>query len=145
MNKKLFVLFFIILLGLTVLSVFTLEYYDNHDLNKSTLNISAGGYPVDYFVESLNKKEYYRGHDEKTKLWLISLSGNQVYSSSDYYVVMSKMDADKLRFEDATDVIITDFFTCEIIENRSLGEGFNDVLYVRNVEFVDENIEYFEV
>lgn len=146
MNKKFLVLFIIILLGLTVLSAFTLDNDDDYlDLNRSTLNISAGGYPVDYFVESLNKEEYYRGHDEKTKLWLIGLSGNQVYSSGDYYVVMGKRDADKLHYEDATDVIITDFFTCEIIENRSLGEGLKDVLYVRNVEFIDENIESLEV
>ena len=58
---------------------------------------------------------------------------------------MGKTDADKLHYEDATDVIITDFFTCEIIENRSLGEGLKDVLYVRNVEFIDENIESLEV
>ena len=59
MNKKFLVLFIIILLGLTVLSAFTLENDDYLELNKTTLNISAGGYPVDYFVESLNKEEYY--------------------------------------------------------------------------------------
>ena len=94
MNKKFLVLFIIILLGLTVLSAFTLDNDDDYlDLNRSTLNISAGGYPVDYFVESLNKEEYYRGHDEKTKLWLIGLSGNQVYSSGDYYVGLRAKDA----------------------------------------------------
>lgn len=52
MNKKFLVLFIIILLGLTVLSAFTLDNDDDYlDLNKSTLNISAGGYPVDYFIK----------------------------------------------------------------------------------------------
>jgi len=52
MNKKFLVLFIIILLGLTVLSAFTLDNDDDYlDLNKSTLNISAGGYPVDNFIK----------------------------------------------------------------------------------------------
>ena len=28
---------------------------------------------------------------------------------------------------------------------KSIGEGLKDVLYVRNVEFIDENIESLEV
>jgi len=75
----------------------------------------------------------------------MTLSGNVVFSSNGYYVVMSRTDASKLPFEDATDVMITDTFSCEVLENRSLGDKFGDVLYVRDVEFIKQDIKSYEV
>ena len=146
MNKKVLLLLLLICIGCIILFSY---YSDNsegfNESNKKTLNISGGGYDVDAFVGNLNTMKYYKGHDEKTKLWLMTLSGNVVFSSNGYYVVMSRTDAAKLPFEDATDVMITDTFSCEVLENRSLGDKFGDVLYVRDVEFIKQDIKSYEV
>jgi hypothetical protein len=114
--------------------------------NESVLTVSGLNiFGVEDLVEALETEEYFEGHDNNTAQWLKTLEGNYVLTSMDYYVVMNKTDADKLPVEFATDVFINDTFRCTIIENHSLGEDFKDVLYVRDVEFIRQSIEYIEV
>lgn len=147
MNKKLLFILFIVVLGAVT---FITYYSDNPHVidnsNKTTLTVSGlNCFSVDDLVESVNSDEYFKNHDNETLMWLVGLSGNSVFSSPDYYVVMSKSDADKLPVEFATDVDINDTFECEIITNRSLGDDLPDVLYVRDVKFIKRDIKSFEV
>lgn len=147
MNKKLLAVVFLIV----ICALFALSYYaDNTDnssgLNRTRLNVSGMNcYSVDEFVQAINTDEYYEGHDNSTAVWLLTLSGNVVFPSQDYYVVMSKSDAAKLPVEFATDVYITDIFDCEVMANKTLGGKFGNVLYVENVEFIRRDIESYDV
>ncbi len=147
MNWKVLILLFIIILGvLFLLSYSADDNATSTDLNRTQLNVSGlNSFSVDSFVREINSHEYYVGHNDDTVLWLLSLSGNVVFVSDDYYVVMSKADARRLPVEFATDVEITDTFDCEIIANRSLGKGLGDVLYVRDVKFISKNTDYYDV
>lgn len=147
MNKKVLLILFIIILSALTLSIY---YSDDPNVidnsNKTTLTVSGlNCFSVEDMVESVNSHEYYKNHDNETLMWLMGLSGNVVFSSHDYYVVMSKSDAEKLPVEFATDVDINDTFECEIITNRSLGDDLPDVLYVSDVKFIKQDIKSFEV
>lgn len=55
---------------------------------------------------------------------------------------MDSHGAGKLRFEYVTDVEITEFFSCKVLENHSLCDVkyHRDVLLVGDVEYLGENI-----
>ena len=39
------------------------------------------------------------------------------------------------------DAFINETFECNVVENRSLGDGFKDVLVVKNIYYVDETVQ----
>ena len=60
---------------------------------------------------------------------------------------MSPYDASKLHSEFVTDVYITQDFRCTVLETHSLGNVTypKDVILVEDVEYLMENITYFDV
>ena len=63
------------------------------------------------------------------------------------YVIMDKMDADKIPSVYACDVSFYEIFSCEVLENHTLGNVKypHDILYVKNVNYIREEAFYFDV
>lgn len=76
-----------------------------------------------------------------------SLGNKYVFVSHDEIVIMDKFDADKIPSIFVCDAYFQEIFSCNVLENRTLGEGnhFKDILLIRNVEFIDEEVHYFDV
>ena len=90
---------------------------------------------------------YYEGYDNETLKWMKSLGDKSVFSGNGTFVVMSPYDASKLRSEYVTDAYITEEFRCTVLETHSLGNVTypKDVILVEDVEYLRENITYFDV
>lgn len=115
---------------------------------KVVLNVSSEGPSnLSKIIEDVENGSYYNGYDNETLQWMKSLGEKSVFHSIDYVVIMDCKDAGKLRSEFATDVQITEFFECRILENHSMGnvKYQRDVLLVEDVEYLYENITYYEV
>ncbi|MBR0272173.1 MAG: hypothetical protein IJQ68_09355 [Methanobrevibacter sp.] len=116
------------------------------DTNRITLNVSGSPLELSKVIEEIETDPYFEGYDNETVKWMKSLGSKYVYISLNEIIIMDYSDASKLRTEDATDVYIEDIFSCRIVENHTLGtEPYKDVLYVKDVEFIRENITYYEV
>ena len=76
-----------------------------------------------------------------------SLGNKYVYSSGDEYVIMDKWDADKIPSAYVCDAYFCEIFSCNVLENHSLGNVKypKDVLLVNNVEYISEEVHYFDV
>ena len=81
-------------------------------------------------------------YDNETLNWMKSLGDKSVFTGNGFVVIMDSGDAAKLNCEDVTDVYIEQYFDCIVLENRSLGNVKHprDVLLVKNVKYVGENI-----
>ncbi len=146
MNKKHFIILIIVIL----LFLFTLLGYSylitEKATNTTTLTVYAqSSASVEEIVNEINTSQNFVGHNKDTLDWFSTLTGKKVFFGYDYYVVMNENDAKKLPLEFVTDVSMEDTFSCEIIEKRSLGSDYNDVIYVKNVELISQNIEYYDV
>ena len=58
---------------------------------------------------------------------------------------MSQSDANRLPIEYATDVSITDIYSCNIVDQKALGNNLRNVVLVDNVQFKEQRIEYSDV
>ena len=151
MNKKIL----IILLAFVVLVFAVLAGYsmDNHDRfidssKKVELNVSSEGpFNLSQLIDDVENKSYYEGYDNETLKWMKSLGEKSCFHSMDYIVIMDSHDASQLHSEFATDVTITEVFECKVLENRSLGDIKypKDVLLVKDVKYLYENITYYDV
>ncbi len=144
MVKKSNVLILIILL--VVLSiVFAYSFGENQGNDSSDvkrLAVSSGMYKLTDFIGDVENKSYYAGYDNETLGWMKSLGDKSVFNGNGFIVIMDSHDAAKLKCEDVTDVYIEQYFDCVILENHSLGNVKHprDVLLVKNVKYVGENI-----
>ena len=146
MNKKnLIIPFAVLILVLAIFIVYSMEnpkiMTDSSD--KVELNVSSEGPDnLSRVIRDVETASYYEGHDNETLKWMKSLGDKSVFYSSDYIVIMDSHDAGKLRSEYVTDVVITEFFSCNVLENHSLGDVKypKDVLLVRDVEYLGENM-----
>ncbi|MBP3225450.1 MAG: hypothetical protein J6M08_00790 [Methanobrevibacter sp.] len=144
MVKKSNVIILIILL--VVLSiVFAYSFGENQGNDSSDVKrlvVSSGMYKLTDFIGDVENKSYYAGYDNETLGWMKSLGDKSVFNGNGFIVIMDSHDAAKLKCEDVTDVYIEQYFDCVILENHSLGNVKNprDVLLVKNVKYVGENI-----
>lgn len=147
MDKKIIVLLVIAAIAILGLLV-SIENDSLDDGNKTTLNVSSEG-PIELetIIEDIKTKEYYQGYDNETVKWMESLGNKYVFVSEDKIVIMNKRDAEKIPSIYACDVILTEIFDCNVVEEHSLGSGdnFKDVLLVKNVEYIREEAFYFDV
>ena len=102
---------------------------------------SEGPYEVDRLCEDIRTNPYYEGYDNETVSWLDSYDNCQILSSSDAYVLIDKSEISKIPILNANDVFVNETFECEIVENRSLGNEFKDILLVKNIDYKHENIK----
>ena len=110
--------------------------------NMVTLNVaSEGPYDVGRLCKEIRTHPYYEGYDNETVTWLEGYKNYKALSSSDAFVVISNGEIGKIPILNANDVFVNETFECNIIENRSLGDGFKDVLIVKNIEYKNETIK----
>ena len=114
--------------------------------NETTLTVYMGLSNVSNLADDIRTNSIFSGYDNETLTWLESLNPSYtVLFNNESYVVMSESDASKIPMEFVTDVSITYTFKCNVLEKRSLGNNLNDILYVDNVEYLTQNITYYDV
>ena len=94
-----------------------------------------------YTVITVPVSTYYEGYNNETVEWLENYKNCQILTSSDAFVVIDKSEIGKIPILNANDVFVNETFECNIIENRSLGDGFKDVLIVKNIDYKNETIK----
>lgn len=116
--------------------------------NETTLNVSSEGpLKLSKLTDEIKTHEYYRGYDNETVKWMESLGDKYVWSSSDEFVIMDKWDSDKIPSQYVCDASFYEIFSCNVVEKHSLGGGnvSKEVLFVKDVEYIGEDIVYYEV
>lgn len=151
MNDKFIISIVVVLLLILGVAVgYALENTNDisNAANGTILNVSSEG-PIELskVVENIKTADYYRGYDPETLEWMESLGNKYVYSSGDEYVIMDKWDADKIPSAYVCDAYFCEIFSCNVLENHSLGNVKypKDVLLVNNVEYISEEVHYFDV
>lgn len=110
--------------------------------DRVTLTVaSEGPFDVDRFCKEVRTHPYYEGYDNETVNWLENYGNCQILTSSDAFVVIDKAEIRKIPILNANDVFVNETFECNIVENRSLGSGFKDVLVVKNIDYKNETIK----
>ena len=142
MNKKWIIPIAIVLVALFALIV---AVSDDSSVTGSgetqTFNVSAGSCELSDFINDVKTLPYYEGYDAETVKWMESLGNKQVFRGNDSIVIMNGDDARKvLPDPGTTDAYIYDYFTAEVIETHDLGDGYPTVYYVKNVDFINQEI-----
>ena len=137
----------VVILLLAILSlVFVYSVDDTSDSgNKTVLDVySEGPISLSAVIQDIKTGEYYEGYDNETLAWMESLGNKQVFTGNGTIVVMSSIDAGKMRSEYVCDAYIVETMECKVLENRSLGdvEYPKDVLLVKDVKYLGEEIHY---
>lgn len=144
MKKYLAVILIAIIAIVAIISLYSQT--ETQPSNETTLSVYMDSSNVSNLADNIKTHSIFSGYDNETLTWLESLNPDyRVLSNNDTYVVMSESDASKIPMEFATDVSITYTFKCNVLEKRSLGNGLKDILYVDNVEYLTQNITYFDV
>jgi hypothetical protein len=146
LNKS-FVVIIIVLV--VILGAALLHAGDNSaDVNKMTLNVSSEG-PIELseLIEDIKTHDYYKGYDNETVEWMESLGNKYAWFSSEEIVIMDKWDSDKIPSQYVCDASFYEIFSCNVLEKHPLGDVQypKDVLFVKNVEYIGENVVYYEV
>ena len=148
MSKKLvvgIVLFLVVILGICLLYSGDNPSIDD---NRVTLNVSSEGpRELSKVISEIKTQEYYKGYDNETVEWMESLGNKYVWFSSDEIVIMDKWDSDKIPSQYVCDAYFNEIFSCKVVEKHPLGDVKypRDVLLVKNVEFIGEEVHYYEV
>ena len=147
MGKKTVIIILIVLITALALVVGYHVSDSPNDENRETLSVSTGSIPLSDIIKDVETGSYYEGYDNETLKWMKSLGDKSVFSGNGTFVVMSHYDASKLRSEYVTDAYITEEFRCTVLESHSLGNVTypKDVILVEDVEYLRENITYFDV
>ena len=133
-----------------ILGAVLLHAGDNssEDVNKTTLNVSSEG-PIELseLIEDIKTHDYYKGYDNETVEWMESLGNKYAWFSSEEIVIMDKWDSDKIPSQYVCDASFYEIFSCNVLEKHPLGDVQypKDVLLVKNVEYIGENVVYYEV
>ena len=145
--KKSYFLIGIVVILIAVLGCVYLSYLISETPCETTIEVCVDSpIPLNVFVNEIKTHPYFEGYDNDTLTWLESLNQNYVvFSSNDSYYIMSQSDADRLPIEYATDVSITDICSCNIVDQKALGNNLRNVVLVENVQFKEQRIEYFDV
>ena len=143
MKGKGIILIVILLLAILAL-VFVYSIDETNDsVNKTELTVSSEG-PIELsaIINDIKTGSYYKGYDNETVRWMESLGSKKVFVSKDSFVVMSTIDAGKLRSEYVCDAYIEEFIECNVVENHTLGDVKHprDVLLVKDVKYLGEEI-----
>ncbi|WP_458456452.1 hypothetical protein [Methanobrevibacter sp.] len=147
MNNKLLILFVAVLVAvLGIFSIYALNQPSAEE--RVTLNVSSEGpYELSILTDNIRNHEYYRGYDPETLAWMESLGDKWVWNSNNGFVIMDKWDADKLNSAYVLDAYFYEIFSCNVLENHSLGNTKypKEILLVNNVEFIREEMYYYDV
>lgn len=148
MNNRIIILIVMVLAA--ILGIVLLYAEENPTIigNETIVNVSSEG-PLELqkLVSEIKSHEYYKGYDNETVRWMESLGDKYVWSSQKEFLIMDKWDSDKIPSQYVCDAYFNEIFTCNVLEKHSLGQGenFKDVLLVNNVEYIGEEVHYFDV
>ena len=108
---------------------------------------SEGPVELSKIILDIKNNEFYRGYDNETVRWMESLGDKYVWFASDELVIMDKWDADKIPTQYVCDAYFNEIFSCNVLEKHSLGgiKYPKDVLLVNDVEYICEEVHYFDV
>ena len=149
MNKK-----YLLLIGLLVIVGLFLalliqynidEGFDNQSRDLSLKVASEGPFPVAGVVNDIRTNDYYKNYNNDTVKWLEKYQNTHVIlSSSDEFVLISKGEISRIPIQNANDVIINEEIECDLVENHSIGNGYRDILLVKNVKYIGEEVKSIE-
>ena len=147
MNRSLIAIVIVLVAILGIFSLYAIDH-SSDDLNKTTLNVSSEG-PLELsnVIEDIKTHDYYKGYDNETVEWMESLGNKYAWFSSEEIVIMDKWDSDKIPSQYVCDASFYEIFSCNVLEKHPLGDVQypKDVLLVKNVEYIGENVVYYEV
>lgn len=137
-----------IVLVLVVILALVVVYYvsevpnEDYSGNEELKVYSEGPMELSKIIEDIETKPYYEGYDNETLKWMKSLGEKEVFSGNGTFVIMDSHEASKIPSVYATDVIIMEKFSCDVIERHSLGnfQYSEEVLLVKNVDYIGEEI-----
>lgn len=141
-NKGIVAVIILFIAILSLVFVYSITETDNSG-NKTELTVSSEG-PIELsaIIKDIKTGSYYKGYDNETVKWVESLGNKKVFVGNGTFVVMSPMDASKLRSEYITDAYIEEFIECDVLENHSIGDVKypRDVILVKDVKYLGEEI-----
>lgn len=141
-NKTIIAMVILLAAILSLVFVYSINEVDNSG-NKTELTVSSEG-PIELsaIIKDIKTGSYYKGYDNETVKWMESLGNKKVFVSNDSFVVMSSIDASKLRSEYICDAYIEEFIECTVLENHSIGDVKypRDVLLVKDVKYLGEEL-----
>ena len=119
---------------------------ESEQSNQTVLSIQAENpVPVGEMVNMIKTTPFFKNYDSNAVSWLNGFDSDYVvFSTKDYYVVMNSTDSNKLPKTITTGVSINANVSCTVLENRSLGNGLNNMLHVKDVEIVSGNLDNFK-
>ena len=140
MKKK-----FTIILAIAIVAVIGLSAAYAIAENNTTLSIkSEPPVHIGEIVNTIEVQPFFKNYNSTTLTWLKEFSSDYiVFPTPDYYIVMNSTDAVKISKNATTGISISSNITCSVLENRSLGSGLNNVLYVEDVEVISNDVNNF--
>ena len=149
MDRKIIIAIVIVIVAISGILLVSANSNSSNDVNSTTLNVSSEGpKELSVLTNEIRTKGYYEGYDNETLQWMESLGDKNVWFSSDKIIIMDSVsDSDKIPSAYVCDASFNEIFSCNVLENHSLGNVKypKDVLLVNNVEYIDEEVHYWEV
>ncbi len=138
MNKK-----FTLILAIAIVAVIGLSAAYAITENNTTVSIkSEPPTHVGEMANSIEVQPFFKNYNSTTLNWLKEFSSDYVvFTTTEYYIVMNSTDATKISENATTGISIKNNITCNVLENKTLGKGLNNILYVENVEVISEDVE----
>lgn len=142
--KKLNIAIIIVLAALFVLLVAYMG--DNADLTDNSgktmhFNVSSGPSELSNVINRIKTSPDYKGYNAETIKWMESLGNKRVFFGNGAIVIMDSINAAKIPKDPGiTDVYIYNLFTAKVIEDHDLGNDYPTVYYVKNVNFIEQEI-----
>ena len=138
MNKK-----FTLILAIAIVAVIGLSAAYAITENNTTLSIkSEPPVHIGEMTNTIEVQPFFKNYNSTTLNWLKEFSSDYVvFPTTDYYIIMNSTDATKISENATTGISIKNNITCNVLENKTLGKGLNNILYVENVEVISEDVE----
>ena len=138
MNKK-----FTLILAIAIVAVIGLSAAYAITENNTTLSIkSEPPVHIGEMTNTIEVQPFFKNYNSTTLNWLKEFSSDYVvFPTTDYYIIMNSTDATKIIENATTGISIKNNITCNVLENKTLGKGLNNILYVENVEVISEDVE----
>ena len=121
-------------------------YVQDSSQEKTEITLYESIIDLDTFINEVKTHNYFKDHNDTTVEWLEGIGNNyMVIPGEDGYYIMQKTESDKIPMEFATDVSIKYICEAHIDDKRPLSDDLGDVMMVSNLEFIRENITYYDV
>lgn len=97
---------------------------------------------VNELISSMQSQPSFKNYNHTTLAWLKQFNSDYVvFKTKDKAIIMNSTDAKKLPGNTTTGISVTRNITCDIIENRSLGNNMINIIQVKNVEVTSNDLK----